>query len=112
MAYFVLWIVLGVGGAVIANSKNRSWVLGAVLGLGLGVIGLVIVACLKASDGSAPVHSSFQLTRSSATPALAAASLPPAGWYSDPGDPGRMRWWGGQAWTDHVAVRDDALVRA
>jgi hypothetical protein len=112
MAYFVLWIVIGAGGAVIATSKNRSWVLGAALGLGLGLIGLVVVACLKAGDGSAPAHASFQLTRASATPALAAASRPPAGWYPDPGDASRMRWWGGERWTDHVAVRDDSLARA
>lgn len=27
----------------------------------------------------------------------------PAGWHPDPGGhPGRLRWWDGQAWTDHV----------
>jgi membrane protease YdiL (CAAX protease family) len=28
--------------------------------------------------------------------------LPPAGWHPDPGDPGRQRWWGGDAWTTWV----------
>lgn len=28
--------------------------------------------------------------------------LPPMGWYEDPGDPGHVRWWDGQDWTDHV----------
>lgn len=31
-------------------------------------------------------------------------SVTPAGWHPDPagGAPGRLRWWDGQAWTDHV----------
>jgi uncharacterized protein YbjQ (UPF0145 family) len=27
---------------------------------------------------------------------------PPAGWYSDPHDPTRLRWWDGAAWTDQT----------
>jgi hypothetical protein len=26
------------------------------------------------------------------------------GWYADPGDPGRWRWYDGQAWTEHVSA--------
>jgi len=26
----------------------------------------------------------------------------PAGWYPDPSDPARQRWWDGNAWTEHV----------
>jgi hypothetical protein len=27
----------------------------------------------------------------------------PAGWYTDPGGSGHLRWWDGSAWTDHLA---------
>lgn len=31
-------------------------------------------------------------------------ALPAAGWYPDPADASRIRWWDGQKWTEHVAV--------
>ena len=30
--------------------------------------------------------------------------LPLAGWYKDPSDESRIRYWDGAAWTDHVAA--------
>lgn len=30
------------------------------------------------------------------------SSAPAAGWYPDPAQPGRTRWWSGDGWTDHV----------
>ena len=34
-------------------------------------------------------------------------STPPAGWYEDPTDASRLRYWDGSAWTDHHAVRQE-----
>jgi hypothetical protein len=32
---------------------------------------------------------------------LSASTLPPAGWYPDPENPGNDRWWDGSAWSDY-----------
>lgn len=32
-------------------------------------------------------------------------ATPPRGWYPDPADPARLRWWDGIAWTDDRAAR-------
>ncbi len=31
--------------------------------------------------------------------------LPPAGWYPDPADESKIRYWDGERWTEHVADR-------
>lgn len=35
---------------------------------------------------------------------MAPSPGPPAAWYADPTDPGRLRWWDGRHWTEHVAL--------
>lgn len=39
----------------------------------------------------------------------ATATAPAAGWYPDPAEPGRSRWWSGEAWTDHVQPVEPAV---
>ncbi len=34
-------------------------------------------------------------------------SSSPAGWYQDPAQPGMRRYWDGQQWTEHLAVKTD-----
>ena len=33
------------------------------------------------------------------------AARPSAGWYTDPGDAQRLRWWAGRAWTGQLRPR-------
>jgi hypothetical protein len=33
---------------------------------------------------------------------MAAPALPPPGWYPDPGQAGRQRYWDGNVWTEHT----------
>lgn len=37
-------------------------------------------------------------------------STPPPGWYDDPAASGRVRYWNGVGWTDHVADRDQVVA--
>jgi Protein of unknown function (DUF2510) len=39
-------------------------------------------------------------------------SAPAPAWYPDPQDPARIRWWDGQAWTEHAQTRPAAAVPA
>jgi hypothetical protein len=34
-----------------------------------------------------------------------AIRVTPAGWYEDPADPARVRWWNGVAWTEHTNAK-------
>lgn len=38
--------------------------------------------------------------------------LVPAGWYQDSPDPTQVRWWDGQAWTDHVQTLPTEVAHA
>src|SRR5690606_11947089 len=40
---------------------------------------------------------------------MAPTPTPPAGWYVDLDDPGRLRWWDGRHWSDHVALGGQVL---
>jgi hypothetical protein len=35
---------------------------------------------------------------------------PPPGWYTDPAEPGRQRWWSGAEWTEHVQAPPPAFA--
>lgn len=84
----LLWCVLfaAIGGAI-TNSKGRGWAEGTTLGGLLGVIGLIIVLCLKSRPALPP-------------------ALPPAGWYPDPLGRKASRYWDGQAWSNELREAD------
>lgn len=44
------------------------------------------------------------MTEPFAPPRGDATAGPPAGWYADPADPARWRWWDGTTWTAHSAA--------
>jgi ABC-type uncharacterized transport system permease subunit len=48
----ILWVVCGIGGGFLAQSKGRNFAEGLILGIVLGFIGLIIEACLPKKDGS------------------------------------------------------------
>ncbi|MBO0728753.1 MAG: DUF2510 domain-containing protein, partial [Acidimicrobiaceae bacterium] len=37
-------------------------------------------------------------------------SLPPPGWYLDPNDPRRQRWWDGRVWTSSTTSTEPSWV--
>ena len=42
----ILWVLCGIGGGMLAQSKGRSFIEGLALGGLLGILGLIIEACL------------------------------------------------------------------
>lgn len=45
------------------------------------------------------------------TPTTAAAvRMAPAGWYDEPGEPGTLRYWNGNAWTPNRAPKYKAVA--
>jgi Domain of unknown function (DUF4282)/Protein of unknown function (DUF2510) len=59
--------------------------------------------------GTAAAADSRSMTVPAATPLTVASTapgaIPAAGWYAAPGDPARLRYWDGSAWTDHYHQR-------
>jgi hypothetical protein len=109
MVLVLLWASFVVVGYSIGNAKGRG-ALGAVLGLCLGIIGVLIVACIspkrheqprgkgpaaKAPGARRPVHPM--------SPAARSTRLSRGQWAPDPHGRHRMRWWNGSAWTDEVS---------
>lgn len=75
----------------------RALVIGIILAGALGCAG---VASLVLRARLRPARTSDAELAAGSWPQ--ASSQPPPGWYPDPQLPGRSRYWGGSAWTEHV----------
>jgi hypothetical protein len=105
----IFWIAPIVVGHSIGVGKNRA---GWAWGLLLGWIGVIVVACLGTAEEKT-AHQSFRLSTGAdagAGASVASIGLPPnlpaAGWYADPDDAGRVRYWDGTDWTHYVDAAD------
>jgi hypothetical protein len=105
MVLVLLWASCGVVGYVIGRAKGRG-ALGAVLGVFLGVIGVVIIAWLSPAPGHGAHersgHTRVGHARSLARP-LRSSWSPLGRWAPDPHGRHRARWWDGGGWTDQVS---------
>jgi len=109
---FVFWLISAVASALIFQSKHRSPAMGALLGFALGLIGVLIAACLSKRPAHNPEP--FLLTRNTAVGPTAASMPPPPtaqtapGWYPDPSDATKVRYWEGNGWTTYTDARQTA----
>lgn len=97
----LLWgflLVLGLN--VLSNAV--SWWLSALVTVGIGGIGL---------EGFRLLHNRG-LSRPAALPTRPRLDPPPPpeGWYPDPADPSRERWWDGRTWHQESRPQTDAFA--
>ncbi len=90
VAYIVAWALVAGLGYFIGTRKGRP-AAGLLLGLFLGLIGIVIIAVIPATD---PSHGAV----------VKASGYGPSGgqWAPDPSGSHELRWFDGTRWTDHV----------
>lgn len=83
-----------------SRGKANQWTVFLIsLFLGWTVVGW-IVALVLACTAHRPVATFAPIA--GYAPVAALAATPPAGWYANPGGPGR-RYWDGYQWTQHYA---------
>jgi Protein of unknown function (DUF2510) len=108
----LVWVACAALGYTVGKGKGRATE-GLVLGLLLGIIGLIIIACLSpkplpygsAPFGQAPPVYGLPVPQQPYTPPA------PAGqWMPDPSGGHQLRWWDGSAWTQHVSDNGVASV--
>ncbi len=101
MAIFVIvWAACAAIGYAIANPKGKGGA-GLVLGLLLGVLGIIIAACLSDSPEVA-MRKHQQMSGYHHMP-VPVAPQAPAGWHPDPFQRSQSRYFDGFIWTNHVS---------
>ncbi len=100
----LIWVACAGLGYAIGNSKGRGTE-GIVLGLLLGVIGLIIVACLKPKVQPAMSYGYGYGQPVPPQIPMQPGALTAAGphWAPDPTGRNQLRLWNGTAWTDGVS---------
>jgi hypothetical protein len=73
----ILWLLIGFAGLQIGQSKNRA-VEGALLGFFLGLIGLIVIACLSPKSQRAVLAPVMPLPPMTPPRSLAPESVEPA----------------------------------
>ena len=101
-AVLIIWAAFGAIGYAIANPKGKGGA-GVALGLLLGILGIIIAACLSDSpevalrkQPSVPQHANFYAPVQRQPQGL-------AGWHADPYGRHQSRYFDGFIWTNHVA---------
>lgn len=107
----VVWLVCAGLGFWIGKTKNRA-TLGLVLGLLLGIIGLIIIACLRAKAPEQAYPYAGTQGFGAPYPHAPGADQPPAHWAADPSGRHEHRWWSGVGWTDQVSDKGVTSVDA
>jgi hypothetical protein len=105
----LVWVACAALGYAIGNPKGRATA-GVLLGLLLGIIGLIIIACLKPKQQVMAYgpYGAYGPAVAGPNPYLqpmpAAGALQATGphWAPDPSGRHQLRWWTGSAWTDNV----------
>jgi uncharacterized membrane protein YeaQ/YmgE (transglycosylase-associated protein family) len=101
-ALLVIWAICGAIGYAIANPKGKGGA-GIALGLLLGILGIIIAACLSDSP---EVALRKQRLAPQAVNFYAPVQRQPqglAGWHADPYQRHQSRYFDGFVWTNNVA---------
>jgi hypothetical protein len=135
----LIWVACGVAGWKIGDMKGRP-ALGAVLGVLLGLIGLLIIACIPSKHAAvattpwtappvaphvpdwvtcptcgAPIVASVARCPHCSHDVMPTALLPPppgtpTGWFRDPSGRYDDRYWDGERWTEWTRNGNDYLT--
>jgi hypothetical protein len=108
--YLIPWVGIGmITTMIVANKRGANGaalILWAVLGAVLGIFAVLLA--FASSENTSGGDRAFRLTSKSdsepVAPIAPPPTLPAAAWYADPTVSGRLRYWDGTRWTQHVSA--------